>query len=134
MSSANFERSNGLLLNGLLIISMVIRTKLQLMFYKCSISFYVLKSAKMLRKFLANNIFGYFDNFSFVKKNLMVPRGINMRFTNMPLTEGRQVWNAIHQSTHITGWKGKLGDVRHLTLNTDCKFFTLSCFWTHLKR
>ena len=53
----------------------------------------------------------------------MVPRGANMRMNdqNMRLTEGRQVWNGIHQSAHISSWKTELGDTNHLTLNIDCK-------------
>ena len=60
---------------------------------------------------------------AFVKKGMMVPRNANLRMNaGNNLTEGRQVWNGIHQSAHISSWKTGLGNVNHLTLNLDCKY------------
>ena len=51
----------------------------------------------------------------------MVPRGANLRMEQPLLTEGRQVWNGVHQSARISSWKTNLGNVNHLTLNLDRK-------------
>ena len=96
---------------------------------KCWTSFSSHKSAKMSRKFffprsknpmMKIQMLKY--SLSFCKKGMMVPRGANVRMDQPVLTEGRQVWNGIHQSARISSWKTELGNVNHLTLNIDREF------------
>ena len=55
----------------------------------------------------------------------MVPKAANQLMNQPLLTEGRQVWNGIHQSVRISNWKAPIGTVNFLTLSVDRKFLFL---------
>ena len=55
----------------------------------------------------------------------MVPKAANQLMNQPLLTEGRQVWNGVHQSVRISNWKASIGTVNFLTLGVDREFICL---------